>query len=180
MPYLLLAVLVLGTGLGIGLGLSEAPTTSTHAVIPPCHGSSLSVHGGREGGGLLNAAGVVSLTNTSSAPCTLSGTPVIAVLNDASVRLKVQDRPPQSSITPLVVGPGRTGSIAVFWVNWCGSAPGPLQVEVSLPHAGGKVTGPWNDPSYVPGCKWPTQDSYFVIVSAYYNRKTAEVSPLRI
>ena len=196
-PYLLLAVLALGTGLGIGLGLSQAqgspsrlstglpirpqvttttqpslPSSTTTSVppgAPPCVAASLSLQGGRQGGGFQTAAGVVIFTNTGASPCALSGTPSVALVDQTGVVLNVQDKVPQSPVRPLLIEPASTGYMTVYWFNWCGPAPGPLQVSVSLPSGAGTVAGDFNEPSVVPGRMDPSRPSTLQVVNAYFS-----------
>jgi hypothetical protein len=59
--------------------------------------------------------------------------------------------------------------LGVFWANWCGPAPGPLSVRVTLA-AGGVVTGPFDGPpdyDYVPLCTGPGAPSTISVSRAY-------------
>jgi hypothetical protein len=54
----------------------SARMSSPHAPVPPgalrCTASSLTVHGGRQGGGFGTAEGTVVVTNSSHSPCYLA------------------------------------------------------------------------------------------------------------
>lgn len=64
------------------------------------------------------------------------------------------------------------GDLVLYWANWCGPAPGPLQVRITLSGGRGTVSGSVNGPPdsyYVPQCLRCNQPSTLQIlaVAAY-------------
>jgi photosystem II stability/assembly factor-like uncharacterized protein len=100
-----------------------------------CFGSDLSVHGGRQGENTF-AFGQVLFTNVGRVPCFLAAIPtsIQLVRSDGSV-LGTQMRPTSAEVTPVLLEPGApdAATMDVYWGNWCGAAPGPLQIRVTFP-----------------------------------------------
>jgi hypothetical protein len=84
---------------------------------------------------------------------------VIVRLNDSA------EHPARSQ----VLKPGASGAatLIAYWFNWCGSAPGPLQLEIKLAHDGGSLNAPFNEPDYVPRCTAPGHPSTLQVIDAY-------------
>lgn len=168
-------VALLGAGLGVGLGTqggspSRSPSRHPTAVAPaPCQATQLSATGARQGGGLGSAAGTIVFTDTSTSPCTLQGVPSLQLL-DATGRILATPSGGQPSISAARLSPGssHTASLIVYWFNWCGSAPGPLTMRITLSSGGGTILAPFNGPpAYVPLCTQPGQPSTLQVVNAF-------------
>ena len=72
--------------------------------------------------------------------------------------------PPDTAITQATVEPGSVAHIdlILYWSNWCKADPGPLTASITLPHAGGMMTVPFNGPpdyNYIPRCDDTAQPS---------------------
>lgn len=172
---LVVTVALLGTGLGVGLGTqgvspsrspSSRPTTVTAAA---CQASQLSAKGSRQGGGFGSAAGTIVFTDTSTSPCTLKGVPGLQLL-DATGRVLATPSGGHPSMSAVRLAPGsnHTASLIVYWFNWCGTAPGPLTMRITLTSGGGTILAPFNGPpAYVPLCTQPGQPSTLQVVNAY-------------
>ena len=157
-----------------------APTPSVAASGPPpvaCSAADLTVRGGRIGGGTGTAHGDVYFTNVGTVACTLAGAPVlIALIRADGSQLPIATLPPDPDATggtPAVLSPRKqdAANLAFNWSNWCGAAPGPLHVRMSLP-GGGTVTGPFDGPpesDFVPRCDQPTQPSGIELLWGFAN-----------
>lgn len=143
------------------LGSAGSPPAS----VPPCTAGSLAARGGRQGESGI-AHGDVALTNVGHAPCTLSGPPAALVLlrTDGS-QLPVVFEPSVQPTAQLVVlrpGSAQAAWLIVYWTNWCGAAPGPLRLRISLGDGLGILVAPFDGPpdyDYVPRCDQPGQPS---------------------
>lgn len=153
------------------------PSSSSTVTTPPgnqaCSAATLSVHGGRQGGGAVGEAeGTVLLTNTGPAPCALSGDPSVSLLASGGSPLDVAAAPPANpALPPVLLGSMGSATLIVYWSNWCGSPPGPLSIRITLPGDGGTVTGPFNGPpnyDFVPACLG-NGPSALTVVHAYYS-----------
>jgi hypothetical protein len=189
------AVVVLAlVGAGIGLVISYGPRSQgtrhaateaplpgpnkspapqgTNSTIPqgtPCKGSSLSAHGGRQGGGFVGVAdGTVILTNRTSSPCVLTGAPTVVLMNaDGQFPLAVSENFAINTITsPVLVEPGQSAYLTVSWTNWCAPPPGPLQIVIMI-HGNGWVIGDFNTPAFVPACIRGSRPSTICVTYAY-------------
>jgi hypothetical protein len=149
---------------------SVTPTSAATASGPPpraCTAADLSVRGGRMGGGTGTAHVDVYFTNVGAAACTLAGAPIsIALLRADGSQLPIATLPADPDAlggAPAVLFP-RTpdaASVAFNWSNWCGAAPGPLHVRMTLP-GGGTLSGSLDGPpeyDFVPRCDQPVQPS---------------------
>jgi hypothetical protein len=121
-----------------------------------------------------SGAEVISSSPTSDlVPCVLGGLPQAAIVQADGTPLPVGlVRAPNRSLRPAVLAPGtlNAADLVVFWANWCGRPPGPLSVRITLPAAGGVVTGPFNGPpdyNLVPECFSRGQPSTISVIDAY-------------
>lgn len=152
---------------------APSSTMTIRPGTPACLAGSLTAHGGRQGGGFVGEAeGTVILTKTGSSACTLSGNPTVALIASDGSQLNVQAAPPTNAASPPVLLQS-TGSatLIVYWSNWCGSRPGPLQIRITLAGNEGTLTGPFDGPpnyDFVPACRDNTQPSTLSVVHAYY------------
>jgi hypothetical protein len=155
---------------------NSAPTApSSTTTIPPgtptCFASSLTAHGGRQGGGFAGIAqGAVFLTNAGATSCTLSGILSVALLSSGGSQLNVEAASPTNpALAPVLIQPTGSATLIVYWSNWCGSPPGPLHIRITLAGNKGTLTGPFDGPpNYVPVCRDSTQPSTLSVVDAYY------------
>jgi hypothetical protein len=173
-----------------GSGLPSTPTTpsssttttssSTTTAIPPgapaCPAASLTARGGREGGGFVGEAeGGVLLTNIGTASCILSGNPSVVMLSSDGSQLDVEAAPPTNpAFPPVLLQPKGLATLIVYWSNWCGSPPGPLQIRITLSGDEGTLTGPFDGPpnyDFVPACRDSSQPSTLTVTHAYYAGK---------
>ena len=154
-----------------------APSSGSSALGQPCGSNSLSIHGGRQGGGGPGAHGDVIVTNTGTKSCLMSGLPAVTLISHLGLPLSITAVPPTNELTPTTLKPGAAADLVIFWSNWCAEPPGALQIRLTLP-SGGAVTGPFNGPpdyNYVPGCLSPGQPSNIKITYAYAS--TSGISP---
>lgn len=152
-------------------------STTTTAGIPPgtapCAAGDFAAQGGRQGGGAEGVAeGTVILTNESGEPCVLSDNPSVSLSRSDGSSLDVQAASPRNpALPPVLVQPSDSAVLIVEWANWCGSPPGPLQIQVTFAENGGNVTGSFDGPpnyNFVPACTNSTQPSTLAVVDAYY------------
>jgi len=146
------------------------PTSDATASGPPpptCVAPDVSVRGGRMGGGTGTAHVDLFFTNFGPGACTLAGAPIsIAFFRVDGSQLSIATLAPDPNATggaPAVLAPGMpdAASVAFNWSNWCGAAPGPLHVRLTIP-GGGTLTGPLDGPpesNFVPRCDQPTEPS---------------------
>ncbi len=90
-------------------------------------------------------AGDLVLTNRGQSACALDGRPKVGLVDANGKALAVSDvSPPDASPTPrLVLDPGQSAYLRLFWRNWCGPVPAfPLQVSATWPGAGTAVSAP--------------------------------------
>jgi hypothetical protein len=126
----------------------------------------MTARGGRQGGGFGSAAGHVFLTNDAPGACFLNGNPTVMLVSDG-IRLDVTLGAPNPATPELLLAPGGSAILIVYWSNWCGQPPGPLDVEVTLAGGAGELTGPFNEPAYVPDCNDSMRPSTLNVVEAY-------------
>ena len=189
---LLLAISVVGCGANVhaphaaGTASMSAPVPASHektrsrnltagpASAPPCTATHLSAHGGRQGEN-MGAHMDVFLSDDGPAACVLSGLPAAVRLlrRDGSVLdTKLTEDPANLVKAPVLLKPhaNNAGDLMLYWGNWCGPAPGPLQIQMTLPGDRGTVSAPVNGPpdyDYVPQCIQPNQPSTLQILAAY-------------
>jgi hypothetical protein len=164
-------VIVVGSGNGSPdapgrVWVAEAESPLGSAMPGACQASQLRVHGGRMSGGTGTVQADVYVTNVGTAPCTLGGDPAAIDLlrADGSVLATVPAAPAATPGPPVTLSPGVTdaANLAINWSNWCGGAPGPLRIRITLPEGLGAVTGDINGPplaAVVPRCdhpEWPS------------------------
>jgi hypothetical protein len=142
--------------------VAEAEVPLGSAAPGACQASQLRVHGGRMGGGTGTVQADAYLTNVGTSPCTLGGDPAAIELlrADGSVLATVAATPAATPGPPVTLSPGVTdaANLAINWSNWCGGAPGPLRIRMTLPEGMGAVTGDINGPplaAVVPRCDHP-------------------------
>lgn len=144
------------------------------ASVPPCVAKDLSAHGGREGEN-MGAHMDVLLSNEGSAACVLKGLPTAVRLvheEGSVVNTKLTIDPSRLVQAPVLLKPHaqNAGDLVLYWNNWCGPAPGPLQIQITLPGGRGTVSASVNGPpgyDYVPQCLQPKQASTLQILAAY-------------
>ena len=157
------------------------PTASGTRVSPapaPCAAAKLEVRGGRMGGGTGTAQGDIYFTNVGPTPCSLSGEPKrIELLRADGSDLAITAQGPETTPGPpatLAPGTRDAASLAFNWANWCGKAPGPLRVRITLLtlRAGDSVMGPFDGPpgyAFVPRCDQPSQPSFMILLWSFAN-----------
>lgn len=133
------------------------------APLPDCTASQLRVRGGRQGAPFRAAAGDIELVDVGSA-CRLHGLPKVVILDRSGTALPVHRIAAPAAVTRTVElrSGGGTVRLPLTWTNWCGPAPGPLTIAVTLPGSGGRLTAPFDGPpdyDYVPGCIAPARAS---------------------
>lgn len=144
---------------------------SKPAGITLCHASDLRAMAGREGEN-QGAHGDILITNTGSAACLLRGVPAVRIVSSAGAGLAIAPlRPASGAGHPLVLPAGGHGAAlaTIYWSNWCGSRPGPLDLRLRLPGAGVLVL-PFDGPpgyAYVPACVRRGKPSTVLVISAY-------------
>ncbi len=145
---------------------TPAPTSPPSPAPGACQASQLRVHGGRMGGGTGTVEADAYLTNVGTSPCTLGGDPAAIDLlrADGSVLPTVAAAPAATPGPPvtLTTGVADAANLAINWSNWCGGAPGPLRIRITLPEGMGAVTGDINGPpllAVVPRCDHPESTS---------------------
>lgn len=102
---------------------------------------------------------VLTLTNRSTASCSVRGTPVVTLTGSAGQNLDLSQADQRGIVmTPTVVpqptvvlAPGVTATTQLYWYSdWCGADPNPLAVTVTLPADGATATatpaGGWRPP----------------------------------
>jgi hypothetical protein len=155
-----------------GRPVAVAPFATLRPDTRPCAAAMLRIRAGREGEG-PGALGDVEFTDVASGRCVLRGLPAVAIATSAGRPLPVLlTRTARVRAHEVVLAPGRADAadLAVFWVNWCGRAPGPLMVRVTLPAGGGTVTGLFDGPpdyDFVPQCLDPHRRSTVSVIGAY-------------
>jgi hypothetical protein len=168
----------------IGTGGSTASTgpAATVASAPLCLATALAAKGGRrqdpnDAGG---AIGDVIITNSTASPCELKGDPAIELLTTAGHSLGVETAHPLASALPPVVLAAlghSTGELVFTWQNWCGGAPGALEMHIVLA-GGGSFLAPLDGQlgTYVPTCSRPGTPSTLRVQYAYVNAGSAKPS----
>jgi hypothetical protein len=153
-----------------------AGNAATVAAMIACAGRDLTVRGGRMGGGTSTAQGAVYFTNVGWTPCTLSGDPEsIELLRVDGSRLPITAQPPDATPgSPATLPPGTrdAANLAFNWANWCGAAPGPMRVRITLP-GGGTVTGPFDGPpeyDFIPRCDNSSEPSFMELLWSFTPR----------
>ncbi len=138
---------------------------------PLCRASQLSVHGGLQGGGFGTALGTVELTNIGGSRCVLSGDPAVALLGTTGTSLAISTVPSTSPRTsPIVLEPDGSGRFEFSWANWCGSAPGSLEIDVTMAGSTTALVGALDGPpatAYVPRCENSSSPSTLMVIAAF-------------
>ena len=152
-------------------GTAPGRAAAVAVGTPACAAAHLRVHGGRQGGGFVGEAlGTVVLSNTGPSTCVLSGIPAVALLAGGRL-LGVTDVPPQNLATSAVaLAPGAAGALTLDWSNFCGAAPGPLDVAVTPAGQQVAVIGPFDGPpnyDFVPACRDAARPSTLTVTDAY-------------
>jgi uncharacterized protein DUF4232 len=106
----------------------------------------------------------LTLTNRSTAPCSVRGTPTVAITGSQGSQLKLTGVDQRSVVqgtnpaTPTVVlAHGASATTHLYWyLPWCAPDPNPVTVTITLPANGAAVSakpvGGWTPPP----CKnWP-------------------------
>jgi hypothetical protein len=137
-----------------------------------CTAAMLRIRAGREGEG-PGAHGDIEFTDVARGRCVLRGLPTVAIATSGGKLLPVAlTRTAGVSERPVVLAPGQADAadLVVFWSNWCGRAPGPLTIRVTLPAGGGTVTGSFDGPpdyDFVPQCLDAHHGSTVSVIAAY-------------
>lgn len=153
--------------------IAAAKTAQLPGTKPPpapCTPGALRVHGGRQGVE-EGAHGDVELVNVSATACVLDGMPQLSMIRANGAALPVRQQAATGTLHARTLT-AHDGSawLALFWSNWCGARPGPLNIALRLPGARGTVQGPFNGPpdyDLVPACGAPGQPSIVQVVDAY-------------
>ncbi len=129
--------------------------------LAPCQASALKAKAGRQGEtGVVH--GDVLLTNVGQTPCILGGAPleVELVRTDGSPLRTDLLTPVPSPTQQVVLEPGvaDAGWLIVYWANWCGAPPGPLQIRITLGGGAGTVSAPFTG-TLVARCDAPDRPS---------------------
>lgn len=155
-----------------GRPVAVAPLAASARNARLCTAAMLRIRAGREGEG-PGAHGDIEFTDVARTRCVLCGLPAVAIATSAGKLLPVTlTRTAGVSEQQVVLAPGRSDAadLVVFWSNWCGRAPGPLTVRVTLPAGSGTVTGPFDGPpdyDFVPQCLDAHQRSTVSVIGAY-------------
>lgn len=127
-------------------GLTPTPTPNRARLqasgVDTCQAADLTSAIGFQGA-TQALAGDLTLTSHETAPCVLTGSAEVQLIDARGQMLAVKDiAPPDAGQpTPVVVQPGQSAYVRLFWRNWCGSQPAlPLQAQVSWPGSGRRVT----------------------------------------
>jgi hypothetical protein len=127
----------------------------------------LQAQGGRQGEN-ETANGVIQIKNTSTASCSISQPSGVALITSSGATLPVDLA--SSSASPQVMAvlkAGQTAMLIVNWSNWCGTAPGPLTIELTWTSSSETVSGPFNGPpayDFIPPCINPGSLSHLEVV----------------
>jgi photosystem II stability/assembly factor-like uncharacterized protein len=161
------------TGEDASPGSSATPVSGSSSA-PSCRAADLQIRGGRMGGGTGTAHADAYFTNVGPAPCSLSGDPVaVEFLRADGTALPIIAQAPEATPgPPVVLQPGAqdAASLALNWANWCGPAPGPLRIRITLPNGGGAVTGGLDGPpgyDFVPRCDAPDMWSFTILLWSF-------------
>ena len=151
---------------------TAATTPQIPADTAPCSTTTLAAQGGRKSGGSVGEAeGTVILTNKSGDPCFLRGIPSVTLLRSDGSLLGVESVAPKNpALPPLLLQPTHSAVLVVYWANWCGSPPGPLQVRITPAGGAGSLTGSFDGPpdsDSVPTCTNGNKSSTLTVVHAY-------------
>ncbi len=115
------------------------------AGVSGCVGSSLRATAGYQGA-TGSLGGSVTVTNDSSAPCTLQGQPQLRIEDGDGRALQVAPIAPPGMTTEanlIELPAGGKAFVTFIWTNWCASQPkGPLSIVVPLPAPQGEVAAP--------------------------------------
>jgi hypothetical protein len=133
-----------------------------------CDPNALKITGGRQGEAFGTAEGTILLTNTSNILCSLN-VPALTLVTQNGTPLTIQTSAPSSPVVPMALNPSASAEVITNWSNWCGSAPGPLEIAVTLPGST-KAVGSFNGPpnyNYVPTCQDHSRASVIQVVGAY-------------
>ena len=111
-------------------------TVSSAAAAAPCRTSSLRAKTAGLIGATGSLAGTVGVKNLGQTACTVAGRPSVRILGGGrvlAVRELAQMPEWDGQLVPkgyprLVVEPGDTVDIRLFWSNWCGGPTGPLSL----------------------------------------------------
>jgi hypothetical protein len=151
-------------------------STAPAQTAAPCTARDLVAKGGRrqdtnDAGG---AIGDVVVSDPTTAPCELRGAPTIGLLKIDGAALNVSAASAVGpTLPPVVVEPRlkNAAELVFTWENWCGPAPGTLEMRISLPDGHGTFTAPLNGElgTYVPTCGRPGTPSVLRVEYAWVN-----------
>lgn len=143
--------------------------SSAASSIATCVRESLTVRGGRQGGGATGVAhGDVEIRNLGAAPCTLIAPHSILFLTANRQPLAIRFTSATSTLPAVTIPPGEAASLGLSWTNWCHDRPGPLTISIVGASLGGTISGTFNGPpdfDFVPACITRTMPSAVQIVS---------------
>ncbi len=127
------------------------------------------------------AQGTIVLTNSSTASCFLSGNPTVALLQTDGAPLGVElKEATNSALPPLLLSPHATANLIVDWANWCGVAPGPLQIRITIIGSTTGLIAPFDGPpgtDYVPMCASDSKTTTLTVVHAYEKGTSPKALP---
>jgi hypothetical protein len=153
-----------------------APSPTPAAVpsgTPDCLPGDLTASAGWQGGG-GQMLGSLAVTNVSTHPCVLLGSPRLVELRTASAIVRPityhgersdGNNVPSSIAGPVLLEPGGKAGAYLWWSNWCGTAPVVTSLLVTLPSGGAPIdAGPTSPGPGIPGvprCDVPSAPSTF-------------------
>lgn len=162
-----------------GVGALPSPqagsaSTPSTASAPPCKAQELTAKGGskQNPNDVGGAIGDVIISNSATTACELRGAPTLRLLKRGGSAIGVQNGQSVSPVLPgVIVQPkGKTTAELVFtWQNWCGTAPGALEMQIALGDGRGDLVAPLDGHlgSYVPTCVRPNTPSVLRVQYAY-------------
>lgn len=136
---------------------SSSASPSTPASPARCQSTALQASGSWEGAGGSTAGGI-SVTNTGTSTCTLAGSPTAELYSQLGGALTVTSVTSTASSSVSLKPGGQTPYPIEFqWTNWCGSDPGVVTVQLSIPNVGTVMVDP--PVGLIPHCNSATAPS---------------------
>jgi hypothetical protein len=131
------------------------PSNSTAPVVAACQPADVAAQASEWGAAAGSRGMMVTVTNTSSTDCLVSGSPGARLANASGTLAQVTGAPGNSPA--LRVAPGASVTTVVLWSNWCDPIPaGPIAVTVIIPSGEVAVTPDTVHPDVlVPPCMGP-------------------------
>lgn len=135
----------------------------TPSELRSCNSSELkaSVSTTRADPGL--SGGLLSVTNKSANACELRAFSTLQLVSKTGMVIAGEASQDHGAINvTMEPGVGEANVTPVFWQNWCGPDPRPVQVSIVLPNGGGTILSDYGDGStYLPSCLIPSKPSWF-------------------